>query len=161
MTALARKSQSFASYPKQGRGVGETASLPPTWSPGLTATPKRLSPKYFYDRAGSELFERITELPEYYPTRCEIGILTERARRHRRADARGRGAGRVRQRLQHQDADRAATKRSRSPPMCRWIFRRNSCASRPTSLRREFPDVAMLPVAADFSKPFELPDCGA
>ena len=38
---------------------------------GLTATPKRLPPKYFYDSVGSELFERITELPEYYPTRCE------------------------------------------------------------------------------------------
>src|SRR5687767_6611529 len=46
---------------------------------GLNAMPKRLSPKYFYDRAGSELFERITELPEYYPTRCDVGILTEHA----------------------------------------------------------------------------------
>ena len=36
---------------------------------GLQATPKRLSPKYFYDATGSELFERITDLPEYYPTR--------------------------------------------------------------------------------------------
>src|SRR3954453_17322646 len=44
---------------------------------GLTATPKRLSPKYFYDSTGSALFERITELPEYYPTRREIGILKE------------------------------------------------------------------------------------
>src|SRR5436305_7918414 len=42
---------------------------------GLTARPKRLPPKYFYDEAGSELFERITELPEYYPTRCELSIL--------------------------------------------------------------------------------------
>ncbi len=50
------------------------------WSPGLTATPKRLSPKYFYDSAGSELFERITELPEYYPTRTEIGILQRACR---------------------------------------------------------------------------------
>ena len=37
---------------------------------GLTAQPKALPPKYFYDLAGSALFERITELPEYYPTRC-------------------------------------------------------------------------------------------
>ena len=43
---------------------------------GLTAKPKRLSPKYFYDAAGSALFERITQLPEYYPTRCEIGAVT-------------------------------------------------------------------------------------
>ena len=46
---------------------------------GLTATPKRLPPKYFYDKRGSDLFERITELPEYYPTRAEREVLTERA----------------------------------------------------------------------------------
>jgi L-histidine Nalpha-methyltransferase len=46
---------------------------------GLTAEAKCLSPKYFYDLQGSALFERITELPEYYPTRCEIGILQENA----------------------------------------------------------------------------------
>jgi dimethylhistidine N-methyltransferase len=42
---------------------------------GLTAKPKRMSPKYFYDETGSQLFEEITELPEYYPTRCELAIL--------------------------------------------------------------------------------------
>jgi L-histidine Nalpha-methyltransferase len=46
---------------------------------GLTAQPKTLPPKYFYDLAGSALFERITALPEYYPTRCEIGILRDQA----------------------------------------------------------------------------------
>lgn len=46
---------------------------------GLKATPKRLPPKLFYDRAGSELFEKITRLPEYYPTRTEIAILEDRA----------------------------------------------------------------------------------
>src|SRR3954462_11088586 len=46
---------------------------------GLTARPKRLSPKYFYDEAGSQLFEAITELPEYYPTRTELAILREHA----------------------------------------------------------------------------------
>jgi L-histidine N-alpha-methyltransferase len=42
---------------------------------GLTKPFKELSPRYFYDERGSELFERITELPEYYPTRCERTIL--------------------------------------------------------------------------------------
>ena len=42
----------------------------------LSQQPKRLSPKYFYDAMGSELFEQITLLPEYYPTRTELGILT-------------------------------------------------------------------------------------
>jgi L-histidine Nalpha-methyltransferase len=42
---------------------------------GLTATPKTLPPKWFYDAEGSALFEKITELPEYYPTRAERAIL--------------------------------------------------------------------------------------
>src|SRR5580700_3589987 len=46
---------------------------------GLAAKPKRLSPKYFYDAAGSALFERITQLPEYYPTRCELELLRDNA----------------------------------------------------------------------------------
>ncbi|GAA3725418.1 L-histidine N(alpha)-methyltransferase [Salinactinospora qingdaonensis] len=46
---------------------------------GLTASPKELPPKWFYDEQGSALFERITELDEYYPTRSERAILTRRA----------------------------------------------------------------------------------
>ncbi|MEU9264889.1 L-histidine N(alpha)-methyltransferase [Streptomyces sp. NPDC048251] len=46
---------------------------------GLTDTPKTLPPKWFYDAHGSELFEQITELPEYYPTRAEREILVDRA----------------------------------------------------------------------------------
>lgn len=42
---------------------------------GLTSIPKSLPPKYFYDRLGSELFEKICDLPEYYPTRTETAIL--------------------------------------------------------------------------------------
>src|SRR5882757_9878844 len=45
---------------------------------GLSQHPKRMSPKYFYDAVGSELFEQITLLPEYYPTRTELGILRDR-----------------------------------------------------------------------------------
>src|SRR5438552_13890028 len=44
---------------------------------GLTRRPKQLSPKYFYDAAGSDLFEQITVLPEYYPTRTELSILRD------------------------------------------------------------------------------------
>src|ERR1700683_4809924 len=46
---------------------------------GLTATPKTLPPKYFYDARGSELFDEITRLPEYYLTRAETAILSQRA----------------------------------------------------------------------------------
>jgi L-histidine N-alpha-methyltransferase len=46
---------------------------------GLSAPFKELPPKYFYDERGSRLFERVTELPEYYPTRAERAILDARA----------------------------------------------------------------------------------
>lgn len=46
---------------------------------GLTRTPKMLPPKWFYDARGSELFEEITRLPEYYPTRAEREILIDRS----------------------------------------------------------------------------------
>ena len=46
---------------------------------GLSTRPKRIAAKFFYDAVGSELFERITELAEYYPTRTELGILSRNA----------------------------------------------------------------------------------
>jgi len=46
---------------------------------GLSATPRSISPKYFYDAEGSALFDRICELPEYYPTRTEVAILRDQA----------------------------------------------------------------------------------
>jgi dimethylhistidine N-methyltransferase len=48
---------------------------------GLSQSPKRISAKYFYDQKGSQLFEAITKLPEYYPTRSEINLL----RKHKQA----------------------------------------------------------------------------
>ena len=44
---------------------------------GLRDSPKRISPMYFYDALGSELFDRICELKEYYPTRTELRILEQ------------------------------------------------------------------------------------
>src|SRR5215469_11330049 len=56
---------------------------------GLTTKPKMLWAKYFYDDQGSALFEAITALPEYYPTRTELGILEERAGEIARLTPRG------------------------------------------------------------------------
>ena len=72
---------------------------------GLRATPKHVPAKYFYDAAGSQLFERITELPEYYPTRCEISILRSQAADIAQADPAGRGPGGIRQRFKQKSAD--------------------------------------------------------
>jgi L-histidine N-alpha-methyltransferase len=49
-------------------------------SAGLTANPKWLTPRWFYDARGSELFDEITQLQDYYPTRAERAILTNRAK---------------------------------------------------------------------------------
>ncbi|WP_052866714.1 L-histidine N(alpha)-methyltransferase [Streptomyces niger] len=58
-----------------------TAALRADVANGLTGTPKTLPPKWFYDARGSDLFEDITALPEYYPTRAEREILIARADR--------------------------------------------------------------------------------
>jgi len=71
MVALAR---SLLAQPQNAERAAFAADV----VAGLSATPKHLPAKYFYDATGSELFERITELPEYYPTRCELQILRER-----------------------------------------------------------------------------------
>jgi L-histidine N-alpha-methyltransferase len=60
-----------------GRALAEQMAL--DVQAGLTATPKTLPPKYFYDARGSELFDEITRLPEYYPTRTERAILDRHA----------------------------------------------------------------------------------
>jgi dimethylhistidine N-methyltransferase len=123
---------------------------------GLTATPKRLSPKYFYDSAGSELFERITEQPEYYPTRCEIAILNERAAEiaklvpPRAAMIEFGSGASVKTRI----VLRAAKDIAAYVPV---DISADFLEQQAQSLRDEFPRIAMLPVAADFSRPFQLP----
>src|SRR5262245_41524951 len=57
---------------------GKTSSFGIEGVDGLQRPLKQVSPKYFYDAVGSDLFEQITRLPEYYPTRTELGILRER-----------------------------------------------------------------------------------
>jgi L-histidine Nalpha-methyltransferase len=61
--------------------LGDCDTLVTDVTEGLTRDPKELPPKYFYDARGSELFDRITSLPEYYPTRCERSILNRHAPR--------------------------------------------------------------------------------
>ncbi len=79
VSALTKNSAAEAATTPDARADGETAS---TFAldvlAGLGQHPKQLSPKYFYDTTGSDLFEQITRLPEYYPTRTELGILRDR-----------------------------------------------------------------------------------
>lgn len=123
---------------------------------GLTATPKRLSPKYFYDNAGSALFERITELPEYYPTRREIGILNEHAGDIAALIPLGAaliefGSG---------SSTKTRIVLSTAKSLAAYVpvdISAQFLHAQMAGLRREYPRLALLPVAADFTKPFELP----
>jgi dimethylhistidine N-methyltransferase len=127
---------------------------------GLTATPKRLPPKYFYDSLGSELFEHITRLPEYYLTRCEVGILNERAQDI--ADLIPPGAALI----EFGSGSSAKTRivLSTAKSLAAYVpvdISAEFLRQQADSLRQEYPNVAMLPVAADFSQPFDLPEAAA
>ena len=123
----------------------------------LSRAPKRLSPKYFYDATGSELFEQITVLagilPDphraFDPARPGPGDLDDHSC--------GRGAGRIRRRRDHQGAAvarRMPARRLRSRRHLRRIPQRaggKACAP-------IIPTLAIHPVTADFTAPFELPE---
>ena len=121
----------------------------------LSRHPKRLSPKYFYDAAGSELFEQITVLPEYYPTRTELGILRDRAGEIATIIPKGAalvefGAG-------------ATTKARLLIERCEFgayvpvDISGEFVAAQADALRKDFPSLGVFPVTADFTEPFALP----
>ncbi len=123
---------------------------------GLTGIPKRLPPKYFYDSAGSDLFERITALPEYYPTRCELRILEEHAADIAALIPTGAalvefGSGSSRKTRTLLDAARMLAAYVPVDISAEFLDAQSG------SLCREYPEIAMLPVAADFGAAFDLP----
>lgn len=122
---------------------------------GLGAKPKWLWAKYFYDDHGSALFEQITALPEYYPTRTELGILDDRAAEIARFIPAGAaliefGSGST---VKARIVLRAAAVGAYVPVDISAGFLNSEAAQ----LRRDLPHLRILPVAADFTKPFELP----
>ena len=119
-----------------------TTRCAPTCAPGLTAQPKELPPKWFYDDRGCELFDEITRLPEYYPTEAERAIL-RRARPRRSSRAIRRRHAR-RARLGHVGQDpRCCSTRSPAPGSCAascpFESARPPCAPRPRDDRRAIP----------------------
>ena len=126
---------------------------------GLKAPIPAIPARWLYDRRGSELFEAITRLPEYYPTRVETGILE----RHAAEVATVAGTG---------DAviEFGSGSSTKTPLLLRAIapsayvpidisgdFLRDSAAA----LQVEFPDLPIHPVEADFMRPLRLPDAVA
>lgn len=122
---------------------------------GLSRSPKATPPIWFYDRRGSELFEAITDLPEYYPTRTETALLA----RHGADFAAAIGTGRA-------VVEFGAGSSRKTPYLLRAIapaayvpidisgdFLHASSAA----LAQAFPDLPVLPVVGDFNRPLDLP----
>lgn len=122
---------------------------------GLSQPAKSLPPKYFYDAAGSELFEQITRLPEYYPTRTELGILRERGSEI--CNILGQGAALV------EFGAGATTKVRLLLEQCRFAayvpvdISGDFLNAQARELRQDFPALEVCPVTADFTAPFALP----
>jgi dimethylhistidine N-methyltransferase len=122
---------------------------------GLSQQPKRLPPKYFYDEAGSKLFEQITLLPEYYPTRTELRILRDHGAEiaatipPKAALIEFGAGGTTKARLLMRQCALAAY----VPVDISGDFLNDQA----TALRRDFPGLAVYPVTADFTAPFALP----
>ncbi|MBO9525848.1 MAG: L-histidine N(alpha)-methyltransferase [Sphingobium yanoikuyae] len=123
---------------------------------GLARSPKATPPIWFYDRRGSELFEDITDLPEYYPTRTETALLAGHGSDFAAAIGSGRavvefGAGSARK-TPH--LLRAIAPAAYVPIDISGDFLRTSSAE----LASAFPDLPVLPLVGDFTGTLALPD---
>jgi L-histidine N-alpha-methyltransferase len=125
---------------------------------GLSSPQKELSPKYFYDQRGSELFEEITRLEEYYPTRTERALLEAwMPSLIRRLGSRALvelGAGSAEKSRVILDAMRAAGTAELYVPIDVSATFLSQTAAR---LRREYPRLAVEPAIADISEDFDVP----
>jgi L-histidine Nalpha-methyltransferase len=150
MPKLARTTRPAERVPNRGM-LTEVAA-------GLTAPQKELSPKYFYDQRGSELFEAITRLPEYYPTRTERALL-EGWMPDLMAQLGTRtlielGAGNAEKSRIILDAMRATGMAELYVPIdVSATFLSQTAAQ----LRREYPGLAVEPAIADISVELNLP----
>ena len=124
---------------------------------GLSARRKHLPPKYFYDGAGSQLFERITDQPEYYPTRCEIRILQDNAA----AIAQLIPAGAALVEFGSGSNKKARILLAAAPVLAAYVpvdISAEMLEQEADALQLDFPRLNIRPVAADFTHDFELPE---
>jgi dimethylhistidine N-methyltransferase len=123
---------------------------------GLTSDPKRLPAKYFYDRTGSELFDRITRLPEYYPTRTELALLKQ----HGGEIARLLPAGGALIEFGSGSATKASILLSAASQIAAYVpvdISAEHLHQEAGRLRHAFPGLRIVPIDADFCVPFGLP----
>jgi L-histidine N-alpha-methyltransferase len=138
------------------------ASLRADARSGLTATPKSLPPKWFSDAQGSALFEKITELPEYYPTRAERSILRaaapEIAALSKASSLVELGSGSSEKtRLLLSALRDAGTLRAYVPV----DVSESALAGAGDALAAEYPELAVHAVVADFGQDLGIPDGSA
>ncbi|GDY37377.1 L-histidine N(alpha)-methyltransferase [Acidovorax sp. NB1] len=123
---------------------------------GLNQRPARISPKYFYDQHGSRLFEEITRLPEYYPTRTETTLMHQHA-----ADiARAVGVGRTLVELGAGNCQKARTLCRLVQPAC-FVgvdISADFLQAAVQGLRDDFPGLDARAVGGDMTQGVALPD---
>ncbi len=123
---------------------------------GLRASPKRIPSKYFYDDAGSDLFERICETPEYYPTRTETALLEAVA---------GDIAAAIPDGAVLIEYGSGASVKTRllldaSPHLYAYApmdISAHALDAAAAAIRRDYPQILVEPVLGDFTKPLALP----
>ena len=123
---------------------------------GLKSSPKRLSPTYFYDDRGSQLFDEICELPEYYLTRTETTIL----QRHARAIADRIGPNALLVELGSGASTKTRLLLDELPDLAAYVpvdISRTHLMAAAQRITDAYPHLEVLPACADFTQPFGLP----
>jgi L-histidine Nalpha-methyltransferase len=124
---------------------------------GLSSEPKYLLSKHLYDAEGSALFERITTLEDYYPTRTELAILRENA--HRLAEVLPEGAALVEPGAGSGEKTRVLL--DALPGLAAYVpvdISGDHLEAAAERLRQDYPRLAVLPVVGDFSRGIALPE---
>ena len=122
---------------------------------GLSAPQKSIPPKYFYDAAGSRLFERICRLPEYYLTRAELSLT------RKNLPSITRFAGTGCQLIEYGSGESLKTRlliRALRPSAYVPVdISRSALDAAVSRMKKDFPWLRVMPVVGDFSRPLELP----
>jgi len=145
----------FSTKPREKAAAEENSFLQDVLT-GLSSRPKWMAAKHFYDAEGSKLFERIMQLPEYYPTRSEMQTLRENA---------GAIASLVPEGAALVEFGSGSNAKIRllleaAPQIAAYVpvdISAEYLEEQAQELRRDFPKLKIFPVAADFTKRFDLP----
>ncbi|SHG19921.1 dimethylhistidine N-methyltransferase [Fodinibius roseus] len=124
---------------------------------GLRKPQKKLPSKYFYDERGSQLFEQITRLDEYYPTRTEVAIMRE----NMPEIIRQIGRDVVLVELGSGSSEKTKLLLDHLPHVTAYIpveISEKFLSSVVEHLRKKYPDLSINPVYTDYTRPFQVPD---